>query len=60
MANSPKYVTVDKLTGILSCCHETVRRLCRSKEIPAFKVGREWRINPQEAAEALRDNQAEK
>jgi excisionase family DNA binding protein len=37
-------MTVDEVAEYLSLHPLTVRRLARDGEIPAFKVGRQWRI----------------
>jgi len=37
-------MTIEKVARYLSLHELTVRRLAREGEIPAFKVGRQWRI----------------
>lgn len=37
-------MTIEELAAHLQLHQLTVRRLARSGEIPAFKVGRQWRI----------------
>lgn len=35
----------DEAADILRCHPETVKRLCRRGELPAIKIGRQWRLN---------------
>jgi excisionase family DNA binding protein len=37
-------MTIEQVARYLSLHELTVRRLARDGEIPAFKVGRQWRI----------------
>lgn len=37
-------LTVAEVAAYLKVSKVTVRRWCISKKIPAFKIGREWRI----------------
>lgn len=37
-------MTVDEVAKYLSLHPLTVRRLARDGEIPAFKIGRQWRV----------------
>ena len=37
-------MTIDEVASYLSLHPLTVRRLARDGEIPAFKVGRQWRV----------------
>jgi excisionase family DNA binding protein len=37
-------MTVEEVAQYLSLHELTVRRLARAGEIPAFKVGRQWRV----------------
>ena len=37
-------MTVDEVAEYLNLHPLTVRRLAREKEIPAFKLGRQWRV----------------
>jgi excisionase family DNA binding protein len=37
-------MTIDEVAEYLSLHPLTVRRLARDGEIPAFKVGRQWRV----------------
>ena len=40
-------MTIDQVAEYLSLHPLTVRRLAREGEIPAFKVGRQWRVKRQ-------------
>jgi excisionase family DNA binding protein len=45
MLNKPDPImTVDEVAEYLDLHPLTVRRLARDGEIPAFKVGRQWRV----------------
>ena len=37
-------MTIEEVARYLSLHELTVRRLAREREIPAFKVGRQWRV----------------
>lgn len=38
-------LTVDEVAAYLRVSRSTVWRWCQSKKVPAFKIGREWRIS---------------
>lgn len=38
------YLTIDEVAQLLRVSHKTVRRLAWRGEIPAFKVGNQWRF----------------
>ena len=38
------YLTIDDVAELLQVSHKTVRRLVWRGEIPAFKVGNQWRF----------------
>jgi excisionase family DNA binding protein len=40
----PAIMTIEEVAELLKLHPLTVRRLAREGEIPAFKVGRQWRI----------------
>ena len=42
--NADSMMTVEEVAEYLSLHPLTVRRLARDGEIPAFKVGRQWRV----------------
>ena len=45
MLNKPDPImTIDEVAEYLNLHPLTVRRLARDGEIPAFKVGRQWRV----------------
>ena len=46
-------VTVAVLATMLNCSTDTVYRMARSKRIPGFKVGSDWRFYPSAVNEAL-------
>ena len=43
-ANLPDMLTIAEVAKYLKLHELTVRRLAREGELPAFKVGRQWRI----------------
>lgn len=43
-------LTTTETARALACCRATVRNLIRSGQLTAFKVGKNWRVDP----EALR------
>ncbi len=38
-------LTVDEVANYLRVSRSTVWRWCQAKKVPAFKIGREWRIS---------------
>ena len=44
MAEPDPVMTIDEVAEYLNLHPLTVRRLARDGEIPAFKVGRQWRV----------------
>lgn len=38
-------LTVDEVAAYLRVSRSTVWRWCQAKRVPAFKIGREWRIS---------------
>lgn len=38
-------LTVDEVANYLRVSRSTVWRWCQAKRVPAFKIGREWRIS---------------
>ena len=38
-------LTVEEVATYLRVSRSTVWRWCQSKKVPAFKIGREWRIS---------------
>jgi len=43
-----KYLTVDEVAETLQLQPYTVRRLSREDNLPAFKIGGQWRFNKEE------------
>lgn len=46
--NLPDIVTVKQLADFLQSSEQTVIRAIKNKELNAFKIGREWRIEKEE------------
>ena len=42
--NLPEIITVNQLSEFLQISDMTVKRAIKSKELEAFKAGRDWRI----------------
>jgi excisionase family DNA binding protein len=40
-----EFLTVDEVASYLRVSRATVWRWCQDKKVPAFKIGREWRIS---------------
>lgn len=49
-------LTVKELARILKTTRQQVRKMIRSGEIPAVKVGREWRIPREYLKEFIEEN----
>lgn len=49
-------LTVKELARILKITRQQVRKMIRSGEIPAVKVGREWRIPREYLNEFIEEN----
>lgn len=49
-------LTVKELARILKTTRQQVRKMIRSGEIPAVKVGREWRIPREYLNEFIEEN----
>ncbi|MBO1438659.1 helix-turn-helix domain-containing protein [Meiothermus sp. CFH 77666] len=47
---SPAFYTPEELARLLKVSEETIRRMCRTQELEARKVGRSWRVPRAEAA----------
>lgn len=48
LENLPDIVTVKQLADFMQISDQTVIRAIKSKELQAFKIGREWRIEKEE------------
>jgi excisionase family DNA binding protein len=46
-------LTVDEVADYLRVSRSTVWRWCQARKIPAFKIGREWRISAPVLAELM-------
>ena len=46
-------MTVHELAEILRVHQSTVYRLCRQKQLPAFRIGSEWRFRSQDVLALL-------
>ena len=44
-------ITVEELCGLLSINNETVYDWIKAKRLPAYRVGKFWRFEPQELIE---------
>lgn len=51
-------MTVDEVAAYLRCHPSTIYRMLRRKELPAFKIGSDWRF-PREQIEAYVRNATE-
>ncbi len=51
--NLPDIITVKQLAEFLQVTELTIRRAINAKELKAFKVGREWRIERESVLEWL-------
>ena len=50
-----RLLTIQEAADRLRLCRRTVLRLIERKEIPAFKVGHQWRFRESEIAKWLQD-----
>lgn len=46
-------LTVEEVAAYLRVSRTTVWRWCQAKKVPAFKIGREWRISAPVLAELM-------
>lgn len=44
MANAVDSLTVSEAAGRLACSGQTIRKLIRSGKLPAYRIGRDFRI----------------
>ncbi|GAA4292940.1 helix-turn-helix domain-containing protein [Mycobacterium paraffinicum] len=49
----PKLLKADDVAEVLNCNRRTVWRLIAAGQIPAIKVGNEWRIRPDDLADFM-------
>ena len=59
MSKPDPFMTVDEVAEYLHLHPLTVRRLARDGEIPAFKVGRQWRIKRELLEKWITDQSAQ-
>ncbi len=51
MRKYEQLVRLDEVIGLLDISKSTAYRKCREGEIPAYKVGVQWRVNTAQLAE---------
>ncbi|MBN1936603.1 MAG: helix-turn-helix domain-containing protein [Anaerolineae bacterium] len=54
MNNEPRAMTAKDLAAYLQLDELTVRRLARDGELPATRIGRQWRISNTSSLQTLR------
>lgn len=54
---TPAFATLDEESKRLKVHPRTLRKLIAEGEIPAVRVGHQWRLNPEEVDAALREHQ---
>ncbi|MDU8943893.1 helix-turn-helix domain-containing protein [Ovoidimarina sediminis] len=48
-------MTIDQVAGICRVSEKTVRRWIAAGELPAAKLGNQWRIRPRDLEDFVRD-----
>lgn len=48
-------MTIDQVAGICRVSEKTVRRWIAAEELPAAKLGNQWRIRPRDLDDFVRD-----
>jgi excisionase family DNA binding protein len=56
MKNSSEFVTVDELAEALKVSPRTIQRIVFRKDLPAIRVGRQWRFRREWIEEWLNSN----
>ena len=56
MVQKREFITVEELADMLKVSHRTVQRLVRRKELPAIRIGRQWRFRKEWIDEWLDKN----
>jgi len=56
MEKQDEFVTVEELADLLKVNPRTIQRIVRRKEIPAIRVGRQWRFRREWVGEWLEKN----
>ena len=51
----PRLLTIKEVASLLQVSDKTVRRLIEREELPAMKLGAQWRIDPRDLDRALHD-----
>ncbi|MCL4713353.1 MAG: helix-turn-helix domain-containing protein [Hyphomonadaceae bacterium] len=46
MKSSPKLLTIEQVADRLAVDPKTVRKRVATRELAAFRIGRQWRISP--------------
>lgn len=44
---------IEEVARLFKCSEQTVRRMIADGELPAVKIGKQWRIRPERVAEML-------
>ena len=55
LGRNPEFLTADQVAPLINLSAQTVRSLCRSGELPARKLGKEWRIHRDRIKELFYD-----
>lgn len=56
MINSGEYITVEELADALKVSPRTIQRIIDRKELPAIRIGRQWRFQRKWVDEWLKSN----
>jgi len=56
MINNGEYITVEELADALKVSPRTIQRIIDRKELPAIRIGRQWRFRRQWVDEWLKSN----
>ena len=60
MKNNPEFVTVEELAETLKVHPRTIQRIIQRKEMPAIRIGRQWRFRREWVEEWLQANTIER
>jgi excisionase family DNA binding protein len=55
---APRILTAQEAADYLRVTRATIRRWCQEGKLPAFRIGREWRINKAELDKITGGNEA--
>ena len=50
-----KFLTLEETAELLHLSRRTLQRMIHRKELPAFKVGGQWRVHPNQLAKWLEE-----